>query len=248
MHIFDNHYHAIAAYLSRKHQKGTVSTFHHQDNTSSWPVSENRNLVLGQDTAVELGNPRDASTACLFWLNDPFQIEHGRISVVGPDLPKLKGKRSPFAKIVIVRGEDFAEDNCYQRYRAMEQVRYDIHLKGYMMRGVSQYQREWSRISREALDKGFTFQILGGALIDKMSQLPFVRSVEVIFITSSREDVMEIKSVSEGVTKIVGAMNKMATELSLDCDTCEYAEVCEDVSELRSMRRSFKQGEVTAHA
>ena len=48
--------------------------------------------------------------------------------------------------------------------------------------------------------------------------------------------------------RIIGAMNKMATEMSLDCDTCEYAAVCEDVSELRSMRRTFKQRELTAHA
>ena len=247
MRLFNHHYQDIKIYLSRKHEEGRVSVFHHQGK-SCWPVSKNRNLVLGQDTAVELGNPRDASSVCLLWLNDPSQIEHGRVSVVGPDLQQLEGKRASFAKIVIVRGEDFAEDNCYERYREMEQVRYDIHLKGYMMRGVSQYQREWSRISREAIDNGFTFQVLGGALIDKLSELAFVRSVEVIFITASREDVMEIKAVSDGVIKIIGAMNKMATELSLDCDTCEYADVCDDVSELRSMRRTFKKREATAHA
>ncbi len=247
MHLFENHYKEIKAYLSRNGDTGKVSTFYRQDKPA-WPVSENRNLVLGQDTAVELGNPKDASTACLFWLNGPSQIEHGRISVVGPDLPQLQGKQAAFAKIVIVGGEDFSEDNCYQRYREMEQVRYGIHLKGYMMRGVSQYQREWSRISREAIDNGFTFQVLGGALIDKMSELTFVRAVEVIFVTSGREDVLSAKVVSDGVMNIIGAMNKMATEMSLDCDTCEYAAVCEDVSELRSMRRTFKQRELTAHA
>ncbi len=246
MRLFNHHFQDINAFLSRKHKEGKVNVFHHQGKPD-WPVSEDRNLVLGQDTAVELGNPRDASTACLLWLNDPVLIAHRRVSVVGPDLPQLKGKRASFAKIVVVGGEDFTEDNCYQRYREMEQVRYDIHLQGYMMRGVSQYQREWSRISREAIDKGFSFQVLGGALIDKMSALKFVRSVEVIFVTSSREDVLQIKPVADNAMKIIGAMNKMASELSLDCDTCEYSEVCDDVAELRSMRQAFKAKEALAH-
>ena len=59
--------------------------------------------------------------------------------------------------MVIVGGSDFDEDNTYDRYREMELLRYDIHLKGYMMRGVSQQQREWSRVSKEAINNGFSF-------------------------------------------------------------------------------------------
>jgi CO dehydrogenase/acetyl-CoA synthase beta subunit len=194
--------------------------------------------VLGQDTAVELGNPKDASTSSLMWNSNPQKIKNRRITVVGPDLPQVKWKMVSFGKIVIIGGEDFNEENNYERYRRLEQVRYDIHLKGYMMRGASQYQREWSRVSKESLDKGFSFRILGGALIDKYLELDFVRSVEVIFITSGREDVLEMKTVSDQVMRIIGAMNKMAGEMSFDCDSCEYTDVCSDVAELRSMRKS----------
>ena len=247
MGLFDKQYSEIVAFLDKKRRHGIVSELFHTTGTN-WPSEKNRNLVLGQDTAVELGNPNNASTSFLLWKNDSHKVANQRITVVGPDLPQVTEKQVSFGKIVIVGGEDFDENNCYDRYREMEQVRYDIHLKGYMMRGVSQYQREWSRVSREAIDGGFSFRTLGGALIEKMSELSFVRSIDVIFITSSREDVMEIKAISDSVMKIIGAMNKMATELSLDCDTCEYSEVCGDVSELRSMRRTFNKREATAHA
>ena len=237
MELFDKYQDEITAYLERKSGEGNVTEFIHQGQTN-WPVSKNRNLVLGQDTAVELGNPRDASTSFLLWSTKPDSVKNGRITVVGSDLTQMKEKQVSFGKIVIVNGENFNEENSYDRYRAMDQVRYDIHLKGYMMRGASQYQREWSRVSKEAVQNGFSFHMLGGALIEKYMELDFVQSVEVIFITSSREDVLEMKTVSDNVMRIIGAMNKMAEEMSFDCDTCEYTDVCSDVAELRSMRKS----------
>ncbi len=84
-------------------------------------------------------------------------------------------------------------------------------------------------------------------MIERFSQMPYVRSVETIFITSSREDVLEVKAISDNVTKLIYAMNKMAEELSFDCGTCDYNEVCGDVAELRAMRNSLKNKKAPAH-
>ena len=247
MGLFDKHYKEITAYLDRRRNEGKISEFIHNGQTK-WPTEKNRNLVLGPDTAVELGNPKDASTSFLMWVNDPDKVKNNRITIVGPDLPRLNGKQVSFGKVVIVDASDFDADNSYQRYREMELLRYDIHLKGYMMRGVSQYQREWSRVSVDAINRGFSFKYLGGALIDQFSKMPYVRSVETVFITSSREDVMEVKTISDDVFKLISAMNKMAEELSFDCDTCDYNDVCGDVAELRAMRNALKNKEASAHA
>ncbi|MBC2716581.1 MAG: hypothetical protein HF978_14855 [Desulfobacteraceae bacterium] len=247
MGLFDKHYNEITAYLNRRRNEGKISEFIHNGQTK-WPSEKNRNLVLGPDTAVELGNPKDASTSFLMWVNDPDKIKNGRITIVGPDLPHLNGQQVSFGKVVIVDASDFDADNSYDRYREMELLRYDIHLKGYMMRGVSQHQREWSRVSKEAIQNGFSFKHLGGALIDKFSKRPYVRSVETVFITSSREDVLEVKAISDHVTTLISAMNKMTEELSFDCDTCDYNDVCGDVAELRAMRKSLAKRETAAHA
>jgi CO dehydrogenase/acetyl-CoA synthase beta subunit len=117
-----------------------------------------------------------------------------------------------------------------------------------MMRGASQYQREWSRVSREAVAGGFSFRHIGGALMDHFLSLPYVQSVETLFITSSRAEVLEAKSIADQVFTLISAMNKMAEEMSFDCDTCDYNAVCGDVAELRSMRKSLKSREHAAHA
>ncbi|MEZ4549338.1 MAG: hypothetical protein R2874_02375 [Desulfobacterales bacterium] len=54
--------------------------------------------MLGQDTAVELGNPKNASKAFLVWVNDPAVIKNGRISLVGPDLANFPDSRCLSAK------------------------------------------------------------------------------------------------------------------------------------------------------
>jgi len=247
MGLFDKQYQAISDYLGSRRREGKVSEYIHNGQTD-WPSEKNRNLVLGPDTAVELGNPKDASTSFLMWVNDPDKIKNGRITIVGPDLPQLSGQQVSFGKIVIVDASDFDEDNSYDRYREMELLRYDIHLKGYMMRGVSQYQREWSRVSKEAIQNGFSFQTLGSALIEKFLTINYVQAVETVFITSSRKDVLEAKTISDNVTKLISAMNKMTEELSFDCDTCDYNDVCGDVAELRAMRKKLQKKDEKVHA
>lgn len=247
MGLFDKQYQEITAFLSRKRNEGNVTEFLHSHETR-WPSEKNRNLVLGPDTAVELGNPRDASASFLLWVNDPSLLKNGRISVVGPDLPQLSGQRVSFGRVVIAGGTDFDAENSYDRYREMELLRYDIHLKGYMMRAVSQYGREWSRVSREALEKGLSFEVLGGAFVDQYRSLSYIRAVEVIFVTAGRDDVQPLKQTGEGVLSIISAMNKMADEMSFDCDTCEYTAVCGDVAELRSMRSALQRKEAATGA
>ncbi len=238
MGLFDIPYREMTDFLARRQAEGRAD-IHGHPGPGRWPVAENRNLVLGRDTAVELGHPKDLSTSFLLWRSDPADISHGRITVVGPDLPRLAGRRAPFAKVAMVAVQDADGADCHRRYLEMEQTRYGLHLEGYMMRGVSQYQREWSRVSREAIEGGFSFRTLGGALIDRLSELAYVRAAELVFVTSGRQDVMEVMAVAQRVMGIVGAMNQMAAHDSFDCDACAYADVCAEVAELRAMHASL---------
>ena len=237
MEFFDKQFEDLRSFMQGKINQGVVREFTRQE--KAWPKGGNRNLVLEQDMAVELGNPQTESTSFMLWKNDSHTIRDNHISLIGPDLNETSDVRLPFGKIVLVGGKDFTPDNAYDRYREMEAIRYDIDLKGYMMRAASQYQREWSRVSKDALNDGFSLITLGSALIDRFKEKSFVAAVEVIFITSSREDILAVKDVSEQSMRIIGAMNKMAEEMSFDCDACEYNDVCSDVAALRTMRHAM---------
>ena len=211
-------------------------------NNLSWPAAGDRNLVLGSDTAIELGNPADEALALSLWTETPGKVTDNRISLVGPDITASAEARLPFGKIVLIEGKGFDEDNAYDRFREMDLVRFDVSLKGYMMRAASQKMREWSRISKEAVDKGFSFSVLGSALISEFKKIEYVNSVEVIFITSSDKDVFALRPMAEQVWKINSAMTKMVEEMSSDCTDCEFEEVCDEVAALRKMRKTKEKG------
>jgi CO dehydrogenase/acetyl-CoA synthase beta subunit len=240
MDLFERNLDAVLFALQKLREDGKVTDSLKRKNVG-WPPAGDGDIVLGADTAVELGHPKEGSTAFILWTHTPERLQNKRISLIGPDLRELRGKRKPFGKMVLLGVEAFDADNSYERYRKLENVRYDIRLKGYMMRAVSQHGREWSRVSRTALDDGFSLLILGGALMDRYLEFDFVRSVEIVFLTSGREDMKPFLPIADNTLKIIAAMNKMIEEVSFDCAECEYSDVCGDVEALRAMRRSLQE-------
>jgi len=213
---------------------------------TAWPEGGNRNIVLKDDMGLELGSPQTQSLSCILWTENLDLIKDGSITLAGPDLSQSYGKSLPFAKIVLVGVSGFTEENTYERYRDMEMIRYQLDLKGFMLRAVSQYMREWCRISSEAVIKGFSAQVLGSALMKLFHEKSYVRTVEVIFLTSSADDVIRLKEITEPSQKIIAAMNKMAEEFDFDCASCEYQDVCNEADLLKGMRDRLrdKQREV----
>lgn len=207
-------------------------------NNLSWPAANGLNLFLQSETAIELGPPSAESLALSLWTETPGKIVDERMSLVGPDLNEAAGPTMPFGKIVLLEGSGFDENNAYDRYRHLDLVRFDISLKGYMMRAASQYQREWSRISNDAVANGFSFAILGETLIKEFKKVDYIKSVEILFVTSANEDVSQLKPMAERVSRINQAMSKMSEEMSSECSDCDFEDVCDEVSALRMMRKT----------
>ena len=246
MQLYDTIIDEITAFRAQKEAAGELKELafsrHHL-----WPAAGDRNLVLQSDTAIELGNPANESLSFSILTENSDAVTDNRITLIGPDIPGSEGSRLPFGKIVLIEGEGFNEDNAYDRVREIDLVRFDISLKGYMMRAASRYMREWSRISKSAVKNGFSFSVLGSALIKELKKIDYIKSVEVIFITSTDKDVALLKPVALQVDKINNAMTKMLEEMSVDCDECEYNDVCDEVSELRSMHKAMQEKEKSGH-
>lgn len=234
MEIFERTFSDIRNYIK---SKKTVS-FSVTGRNCDWPGGAGRNVVLAEDMAVELGNPQNDSTSSLLRTEHPDGVMEGRITLIGTDIPLCSGSSLPFGKVVLVQVSGFDEDNTYERYKEMEAVRYSIDLKGYMIRAVSQYQREWSRISKEAVQNGFSFEILAEALRNEYLKKDYIHAVEFLFVTSSADDVGELQEITKNVGRKISALNKMLSEIDADCDECEYNDVCDEVEELKGMKKS----------
>ena len=212
-----------------------------------WPSGKGRNVVLSDEMAVELGSPQMNSVSCLIWTQNTDLVHDGKVSLIGPDIRESSGKSLPFGKVVLVQVSGFDEESTYDKYKEMESVRYSLDLKGYMIRAVSQYQREWSRISKEAVQKGFSFDVFGSALQREYLKKDYIHAVEFLFVTSSAEDVGELQDITKNVDRTISAMNKMLSEIDPDCDECEYNDVCDEVDEIKKMKKNRDEKRTHTH-
>lgn len=240
MQLFHELMDDIRQFSQTRNASGSFRNLRFADDRS-WPEAGPRDILLQADTRIELGSPRDASVAFLLWTNDLSRIQDGSMSLLGPDINEAPDDRLPFGRVVLVGGDDFDEENSYARFREMDLARYDISLKGFMMRAVSQYLREWSRISFPAVEKGFSLSHLGSALIRRLKTFDYVKSVEVLFVTSGTADVLALKAIGDRFHQYIQAMNKMAEDHDLDCTSCEFQAVCDEAAELRKMHRVMKE-------
>lgn len=238
MHLFDTVIDEVRQYQEGKKKSHLYREFAAEEYIS-WPTSGSRDMILIPDMAVELGGAENASVSLTLWTQDTTRVSDGRITLIGSDLSEFTDSRRPLGKIVIVRADGFDELNTRERCIEMDLIRYDLLLKGYMIKAAPQYMREWSRVSKEAVNNNLSLSIVGNALIHEYKKRDYIHSAEVMFVTSSDEDVAELMPLARRSKGYINAMSKMVDEMDFDCSECDYRTICDEAEELREMRNKL---------
>ncbi|MCU0577596.1 MAG: hypothetical protein MUD15_12365 [Desulfobacterota bacterium] len=236
MELFEGIIHEFRAFIDGLPSRRTWE----EELQSVWPGGGHRSVVMREDLGCELGSPEMESVSCILWTGKQNLVKNGCITLVGPDFTEAAGHGLPFGKIVLAGVDGFDEENTYDRHRDLDLLRYDLDLKGFMIRAVSQHQKEWCRISADALRSGFSAQTLASSLMALFRAKDYVQSMEVILITSSPGDVRALREIVAPAARIIAAMDKMAIELETDCETCDYQDVCGDAEQLKAMRKTLQ--------
>ena len=210
----------------------------------------NPRIILRSETFIELGSPAAGSCALVLWTGKPALIADGRLTVVGPDIPEAAGASLPFGQILLVGGQDLSD----AEHQTVAQTQYVAdQIEGYMVKSSS--RNIWSRVSHGAAAKGFCFETLGRSLMAiYKSSLPKVQAMEVVFVTSSREDVLGLAGMAQEVREIGAEIVKehwkakgYDLDCDLDCRSCHDKEVCDDIRKVAAARlRKEKGGSATA--
>ena len=232
MGLFDEQLTEVKRFLSEARRAGGVREFR-AFSTPAWPAESS--LVLEEDTAIELGNPQTVSLSLLLWTGG-HAVEDGLISLVGPDVGESGELSLPFAQVLMVRGS--FEDE-YESYQALRDAVYDTRLSGFMVRTRPSKHSLWCRVAREALEQGFSLRYLGAAFVKRLKEVPSASGVEVLFVTSSLDDVERLSGAAAEARRIIEAMMKLYEEKSFDCEPCEYRDVCDGVMELKKIREKL---------
>lgn len=200
-------------------------------------------LVLRGDTFVELGNPEAGSCAFLLWTDNPSLIRDGKITLIGPDIQESPGASLPFGQVLMAGGVGLGKEE----HEALERNQYVAdQIEGYMIRNVSQLM--WSRVSKDAAARGFCFETLGRALMAIFkSETPKIQAMEIIFVTSGKEDLQPLEDIGTQVRKIARDIVKenwkakgidiFECTLGWDCGSCPDKPVCDNIRELVTVRK-----------
>ena len=142
------------------------------DPANAWEDTGAFELVMLRDAAFELGGGDKPAVNFTCVTTSPTLIPKDEILVFGPDLGELKGDCA-YARVALLRVGDIEsddEEDTEQAFRAiqdMDFVKYRVFPKGYMIRTSSESSREQVRISKEALQKGVSFQRIGNDFIQQ---------------------------------------------------------------------------------
>ncbi|MHA1302053.1 MAG: carbon monoxide dehydrogenase [Candidatus Helarchaeota archaeon] len=208
------------------------------------------NILLRDDTAVELGSPQTASCAFVILVNFSHLIQDGKITLIGPDIPESNGKALHFGQVLLLGGPNLTDEH----YKSLERAQYiGDQIEGFMIRTVP--QKLWCRIGKNVMSKGFSFETIGRALMHiYKSKFPLIEKMEIIFVTSNREDVEELNQIGQKVrskySKLFQAeMRKRIERIRTDCDnpwecdTCPDKTTCDEIEDMVRLSREKSQSE-----
>ncbi len=233
MGLFDQQVKDLLEFAEEKRDEGTLRVFDPIE-YSGWP--SHPVLVLKEDTALEIGNPQTGSLDFMVW-SGPRASFPAKVMLAGPDISEVKERESPLCRALAVSGEFDDEYECLTR---IKDAMYDVRLTGLMTRALPARHTIWCRVNKEAIGEGLSLAHFGAALVRSLEGLDFVDRAACLFVTR-RDDLARLKRAGIEAGRKAAAMVKMNEEMSYDCNSCEYFDVCEQVAELKKMRKRLME-------
>lgn len=211
------------------------------DNKYKKFVIDKPELIFKDQTSFELGGENLNSIAYTLFTEDTNLVNDDEILLYGKDLNEIKEDTS-FARIIIVRTKDaylHGEQAAYSILETINLKRYDVNLKGYMIRTSVLSNREQVRVSKEALKKKLDFSQVGSMYIDEYKQNKYVEAVKVIFIATNDCDYNKLDNISSTSSKVFRALNHAISDLKMDCKHCEWQKLCEQLDGMKELHKKI---------
>ena len=178
--------------------------------------------VRGADLYCQMGGGKTQCTE-LVKMADMNEIEDGKVEVVGPDIADMKeGDTLPLGIFVQIAGREFQEDFEPIMERQIH------HLTNYIQGIMHIGQRDiaWVRVSKPAVEKGFTLKDIGVVLHAKFHQ-DFTKIVDKVQVTlyTKKGDVDKITKLARDNYKArdsrVDSMTDESVEIFYSCTLCQ---------------------------
>lgn len=202
---------------------------------ASWKLLKNNEVILTKETAFELGGG-GLKSVTFSAVTSEMPIDKDEILLIGKDLNEIRFD-TPFARLVFLKIEDIgdSEQEAYKVIKDLEYSKYDIIPEGYMVRASAFDCREQVRVSKNAIRDGLNFEAIGNIYIDRLKQNDLVKNVKIVFITESIPEFKILTDYAKKINDITLSLNHIMADMSLDCNSCNLKQICDEVEGLREL-------------
>jgi CO dehydrogenase/acetyl-CoA synthase beta subunit len=204
-------------------------------------MGDRNELILQKETAYELGAGGYDSLSFLAVSQDSSLVNKDEVILIGPDLGEIK-KDCSYARIVYLLVDDVEKngpDSFYEILKNIEISKYNVSIKGFMIRASALTFREQVRVSKEAIKNKLTFAQIGNQFIHEFRKDPHVLGVKIIFLTANDGPYQKLEFIANKANERSEAYNHMLKDSIMNCKKCAWKPVCAEVGEMKEFHKKM---------
>ncbi len=208
-----------------------------------WPETERFELVLGKDSAYELGASGKGAANYTCVCGDDPRWKTSRTIVIGKDLQEIRTDNS-YARLVILEAEEglfgdtSAPNDSEKAFRILQKldfIKYHVFAKGFMIRTSAENFREQVRVEKKALKLGMSFEQLGNTFLKHYLEADGVKSACVIFLSDPAIDYDSLLADAKKVHAVTMTLSRILEGIPTDCSLCSLKPICDEVEGMREL-------------
>ncbi|MBD3194038.1 MAG: hypothetical protein GF317_03215 [Candidatus Lokiarchaeota archaeon] len=209
-------------------------------------LEEYKEIVLKEELGLELGGMEKTSFSLIYPTNEKLDDDRDFIYLLGNETDEVNSNAIHFGIFILIQSNNL-EDKLFDDLRHFSLISNSI--EGFSTRSIP--TRFWCRITENVLKKGFSFEILGKAIVYLYKKRfgETLNSIK-IFIINSDEELLKLflKLISNLKSKInkhwIDKINDWKKRLDCDyswtCEICPFLSACQNIQEILQKRKEIK--------
>lgn len=210
-------------------------------------LDQNKEIILHEETQIELGGMNKHSFSLILPIEDLSIIKDGSITLLGPEINQVASSDVDFGLFALIGIDDISE----KEYSDLRNLNFLSNgIEGFSIRTVP--RRFWCRISKNVFTKNFSFEFLGNAIIYLFKQKfkEKIRKIEIIFICSYPDSIDEFIKITSDISnrfreelraKVEEWRKRIDCDYDWGCEICPYQEECYGLKQVLIEREEIEK-------
>ncbi|TFG01466.1 MAG: hypothetical protein EU542_06910 [Promethearchaeota archaeon] len=206
-----------------------------------------KDVILQEETGLELGGMNKKSFLLVYPIREENLLTDGNITLIGPEIKSIHELSIDFGILLLISVKEVSSN----KFKDLSSFTFISNsIEGFSIRSIP--RKFWSRISRNVLNKGFSFEFLANAIIYlyRMKFKDLIEAIELIVISSHSDSIDEFLSVSADIThklkekwlkKLDSWKKRIDCDYDWGCEICPYQIECFEIKKVLMARNKREE-------